>query len=55
MQTDETAVIFDKNRGGVTCRQYCTFEGKYYRFQNQVAEGKENSQQSQYIDIDTPF
>ena len=55
MQTNETAVIFDKNRGGVTCRQYCTFEGKYYRFKNEVAESKENSQQSQYIDIDTPF
>lgn len=32
MNPDQTAVIFDKNRGGQTCRQICYFEGKHYRF-----------------------
>ena len=32
LQPDQTAVIFDKNRAGETCRQICYFEGKHYKF-----------------------
>lgn len=32
LQPDQTAVIFDKNRGGQTCSEVCYFEGKHYKF-----------------------